>query len=160
MNVISSLVACSRRPAALAVASAIAMGERPAHGREAGAAYRTCTTLSAGSEIILVVSGPVRVTVYLQLVASSLPRTSHADAGVSTTAPPRTEITCSDSPDRHKYLPMLSRTLGVIPESALLAGSTLALAKPSPHHRAAVSIAASALPSLAPLALAMIAATT
>ena len=49
-----------------------------------------------------------------------------------------------------------SSTDGVTDLSATLSGLTVALASPLPHHRAAVSIAAKAPPSLAPLALAMI----
>ena len=50
---------------------------------------------------------------------------------------------------------MVSRTDGVIALVARLEGVTVAEESPRPHQRAAVSIAASALPSLAPVALAM-----
>ena len=56
-------------------------------------------------------------------------------------------ITYRLSPNRQSERPTASSTAGEIEASALLAGVTVALAKPEPHHRAAVSTAASAPPS-------------
>ena len=99
------------------------------------------------------VLGPLKVQRYIHVRGSSSPSTVQDAHGVNITPLGLARIAWRLEPVLQRLRPIESKTAGVSAASAISEGETLALAKPDPHHRAAVSIAANALPSLAAPAL-------